>query len=37
VARLTNASQGIKPELDEMDKALEDLLRDDGTDRPVEE
>jgi len=36
VARLTNASQGIKPELDEMDKALEDLLRDDGTDRPVE-
>lgn len=37
VARLTSASQGVEPELDEMDKALEDLLRDDGTERPIEE
>ncbi|KGJ81140.1 hypothetical protein GY21_01940 [Cryobacterium roopkundense] len=37
VARLTSAAQGVTPELDEMDKALEDLLRDDGTARPIEE
>jgi len=37
VARLTSAAQGVEPELDEMDRALEDLMRDDGTDRPVED
>lgn len=36
IARLTNAAQGPEPALDEVDQALEDLLRDDGTDRPHE-
>ena len=36
IARLTNAAQGAEPALDEVDQALEDLLRDDGTDRPHE-
>lgn len=36
IARLTSAAQGAKPALDEVDQALEDLLRDDGTDRPHE-
>lgn len=37
IARLTSAAQGAEAELDEVDRALEDLLRDDGTDRPHEE
>ena len=37
IARLTNAAQGAEPALDEVDQALEDLLRDDGTARPHEE
>jgi len=37
VARLTSASTGAAPELDDLDRALEDLLRDDGTERPIEE
>jgi putative hydrolase len=37
VARLTGAASGAEPELDEIDQALEDLLRDDGTERPHEE
>ncbi|TFD80901.1 zinc-dependent metalloprotease [Cryobacterium psychrophilum] len=37
VERLTNASKGAAPELDDLDRALEDLLRDDGTERPIEE
>jgi putative hydrolase len=37
VARLTSSAQGAEPVLDEVDQALEDLLRDDGIDRPHEE
>ncbi|MEO6310555.1 MAG: zinc-dependent metalloprotease [Leifsonia sp.] len=37
VARLTGAASGAAPVLDEMDQALEDLLRDEGTDRPHEQ
>jgi len=37
VARLTNAAQGPAGVLDEVDQALEDLLRDDGAERPHEE
>ena len=37
IARLTSAAQGAEPALDEVDQALEDLLRDDGTARPHEE
>ncbi|WP_280679956.1 zinc-dependent metalloprotease [Cryobacterium sp. CG_9.6] len=37
IARLTSASSGTAPELDDLDRALEDLLRDDGTERPIEE
>ncbi|RNE59066.1 hypothetical protein EEJ31_11645 [Cryobacterium tepidiphilum] len=37
VARLTGAASGEEPVLDEIDQALEDLLRDDGTERPHEE
>lgn len=37
VARLTNAAQGPAGALDEVDQALEDLLRDDGAERPHEE
>ncbi|WP_308465358.1 zinc-dependent metalloprotease [Rathayibacter soli] len=36
VARLSAAARGEEPELDEVDQALEDLLRDDGSDRPTE-
>ncbi|MFO7689124.1 MAG: zinc-dependent metalloprotease [Cryobacterium sp.] len=36
VARLTAAQSGAVPELDDVDQALEDLLRDDGTERPTE-
>jgi putative hydrolase len=36
VARLDAVSRGAEPELDEVDQALEDLLRDDGSDRPTE-
>ncbi|PJJ62287.1 zinc-dependent metalloprotease [Compostimonas suwonensis] len=36
VARLTIVAEGGEPELDEMDQALEDLLRDDGGERPTE-
>jgi len=36
VARLTSTAAGAPPVLDEVDQALEDLLRDDGTDRPHE-
>ncbi|MBC7443733.1 MAG: zinc-dependent metalloprotease [Ramlibacter sp.] len=37
VARLTSSAAGAEPVLDEVDQALEDLLRDDGTERPHEE
>lgn len=37
VARLTGAASGEEPVLDEIDQALEELLRDDGTERPHEE
>ena len=37
VARLTGAASGAEPVLDEIDQALEDLLRDEGTDRPHEQ
>ena len=37
IARLTSAAQSAEPALDEVDQALEDLLRDDGTARPHEE
>jgi putative hydrolase len=36
VARLGAVSRGQEPELDEVDQALEDLLRDDNPDRPTE-
>lgn len=36
VARLTSTASGAEPVLDEIDQALEDLLRDEGTDRPHE-
>ncbi|MET0975000.1 MAG: zinc-dependent metalloprotease [Leifsonia sp.] len=36
VGRLTRASSGEAPELDDVDQALEDLLRGDGPERPVE-
>ena len=36
VARLTSSAAGVEPVLDEVDQALEDLLRDDDTDRPHE-
>jgi hypothetical protein len=35
IARLDATSRG--PELDEIDQALEDLLRDDGSERPTEQ
>jgi putative hydrolase len=35
IARLTGAAAGAQPELDEVDQAIEDLLRDEG-DRPSE-
>ena len=37
VARLTTTASGEEPVLDEFDQALQDLLRDDGTERPHEE
>lgn len=37
VKRLTSTVPGAKPVLDEVDQALEDLLRDDGAERPHEE
>ena len=37
VKRLTSTAPGAKPVLDEVDQALEDLLRDDGAERPHEE
>lgn len=37
IARLTSSAPGAKPVLDEVDQALEDLLRDDGIDRPHED
>jgi putative hydrolase len=37
IARLSSAASGADPVLDEVDQALEDLLRDEGTDRPREE
>ncbi|WP_420898632.1 zinc-dependent metalloprotease [Cryobacterium algoritolerans] len=37
VARLTSSAQGAEPVLDEVDQALEDLLRDDNTERPHEQ
>ncbi|TFD31442.1 zinc-dependent metalloprotease [Cryobacterium sp. TMT1-19] len=36
VARLTSSAAGVEPVLDEVDQALEDLLRDDDTERPHE-
>ncbi|TFC90505.1 MULTISPECIES: zinc-dependent metalloprotease [Cryobacterium] len=36
VARLTGSADGTEPALDEVDQALEDLLRDDGIERPHE-
>ena len=36
VARLTSSAEGAEPVLDEVDQALEDLLRDDNTERPHE-
>lgn len=36
VARMTSSAAGAEPVLDEVDQALEDLLRDDDTDRPHE-
>ena len=37
IARLTNAARGEPEVLDDVDQALEDLLRDDGAERPHEE
>ncbi|MDJ0378432.1 zinc-dependent metalloprotease [Cryobacterium sp. PH31-L1] len=37
VARLTSAARGEPDVLDDVDQALEDLLRDDGAERPHEE
>ena len=37
VARLVNAAKGEAAELDDVDQALEALLRDDGTERPQED
>jgi len=37
LARLDATSRGQEPEMDEIDQALEDLLRDDGTERPTEQ
>ncbi len=37
VARLTSAARGEPEVLDDVDQALEDLLRDDGAERPHEE
>jgi putative hydrolase len=37
LARLKSSADGGEPVLDEVDQALEELLRDDGTDRPHEE
>lgn len=37
VARLTSTAPGEEPVLDEVDQALQDLLRDDGAERPHEE
>ncbi len=36
VARLTAAAEGRAPEEDAIDKAIQDLLDDDSTDRPTE-
>jgi putative hydrolase len=36
VTRLTNAAKGESVDLDDVDQALEDLLRDDGAERPKE-
>ncbi|TFC51568.1 zinc-dependent metalloprotease [Cryobacterium sp. TMT2-17-1] len=36
VARLTSSAAGVEPVLDKVDQALEDLLRDDDTERPHE-
>ncbi|WP_443218505.1 zinc-dependent metalloprotease [Rathayibacter sp. YIM 133350] len=36
VARLAHAASGAEPELDDVDQALEDLLRGDGPERPAE-
>jgi putative hydrolase len=37
VTRLTGTAEGKQSELDDVDQALEDLLRDDNTERPREE
>ncbi len=37
LTRLTSLSKGEEPALDDVDQALEDLLRDDGAERPHEE
>jgi putative hydrolase len=37
VARVDAEASGAEPELDEVDQAIEDLLRDDGGERPTEE
>ncbi|MGO4692181.1 zinc-dependent metalloprotease [Glaciibacter sp. 2TAF33] len=37
IARLTRTASGAEPVLDEVDAALEDLLRDDDTERPRED
>ena len=37
IARLTSAARGEPEVLDDVDQALEDLLRDDGAERPHEE
>jgi putative hydrolase len=36
IARLGVEESGVQPELDEVDQAIEDLLRDDGEQRPTE-
>jgi len=36
VARMTSTAEATEPVLDDVDQALEDLLRDDNTDRPQE-
>jgi putative hydrolase len=36
VARMTSSAEATEPVLDDVDQALEDLLRDDNTDRPQE-
>jgi putative hydrolase len=36
VARMTSSAEATEPVLDDVDQALEDLLRDDNTDRPTE-